>query len=111
MRLALVAILGVVTSSCAATSQNSASNGSPTASRSVAESTRQSSAPRAADPCDQAIQSQTGAAVAGALLGAVGDLAPYSSRNGWAVNRAAYAGQRVAGTAEAAAALESDRRC
>lgn len=64
-----------------------------------------------ADPCQEAVQSQQGAAIMGAMLGAVADYAPYSSRNGWAVNRAAYAGQRVVGTAEAVSAQEANRKC
>jgi len=63
------------------------------------------------DACGQARQSQEGAAVMGALLGAVGDFAPYGSRNGWAVNRAAYAGRRMASVAESASSREASRRC
>lgn len=112
VRNIIVAMLGLSLAACNALSAGSERSGVSASSRtSVAHSGVRKTAATAKDACGQAVQSQEGAAVLGAVLGAVGDYAPYSSRNGWAVRRAAHAGSRMAGVAESASAREAGRRC
>lgn len=109
MKPVVVAVLGQPLASCASPSNSSGSGLSAAPGKNVAENNRHSNSGSAANPCRQATESQNGAAVMGAPLGAVGDYAPYSSRNGWAVRyRGANAGQRVVGTAEAVSTREID---
>lgn len=111
MRMASIVLISAALAGCSATS--SQSNVTTPASMHEQASINGKSGHKASsvDPCQEAVQSQQGAAIMGAMLGAVADYAPYSSRNGWAVNRAAYAGQRVVGTAEAVSAQEAGRKC
>ncbi|MCR4267758.1 hypothetical protein [Nitratireductor sp. ZSWI3] len=111
MKLILVAMLGLSVAACSSTSDGSGSNVSASSGKAATRYAQRKTVAMAEDSCAQARRSQEGAAVMGALLGAVGDYAPYSSRNGWAVNRAAYAGRRMAGVAESTNAREADRRC
>lgn len=105
MKIILAVLLCLSIAACSSTSDGPGRSVSASGEKGVARYASRK------DACGQARQSQDGAAVMGALLGAVGDFAPYSSRSGWAVNRAAYAGRRMAGAAESASAREASRQC